>query len=75
MEENKMSPSIISVFVAIINDGKCRNERCEKFNKKLDDHEIEICYFVPLNDHLQRILTVVVTFFSIHHAGTTLRNI
>ena len=28
------------------------------FNKKLDDHEIEICYFIPLKDHLQRILTV-----------------
>lgn len=41
MEENKISPSIISVFVAIKNDGKCRNERCEKFNKKLNDHEIE----------------------------------
>ena len=56
MEENKISPSIISVFVAIINDGKCRNERCEKFNKKLDDHEIEICYFIPLKDHFQRIV-------------------
>ena len=56
MEENKISPSMVSVFVAIINDGKCRNERCEKFNKKLDDHEIEICYFIPLKDHFQRIV-------------------
>ena len=58
MEENKISPSIISLFVTIINDGKYRNERCEKFNKKLDDHEIEIYYFIQLKDHLQRILTV-----------------
>jgi len=28
MEENKISPSIISLFVAIIDDGKYRNERC-----------------------------------------------
>ena len=39
-----------------INDGKCRHERCEKFNRKLNDHEIEICYFIPLKDQLQRIL-------------------
>lgn len=76
MEEmNKISPSMISVFVAIINDGKCRNERCKKFNKKLNDHEIEICYFIPLKAHLQRILCLFMTIVSIHHPGTTLRNI
>ena len=39
-----------------INDGKCRNEECDKFNSKPNDHEIEICYFIPLKDQLQRIL-------------------
>ena len=40
-----------------INDGKCQNEMCEKFNNKLNYHEIEICYFIPLMDQLQRFLT------------------
>ncbi|XP_068690837.1 uncharacterized protein [Montipora foliosa] len=40
-----------------INDGKCQNEKCEKFNNKLNYHEIEICYFIPLKDQLQRVLT------------------
>lgn len=40
-----------------INEGKCPNENCDNFNRKLNDHEIEICYFIPIKDQLQRILT------------------
>jgi len=40
-----------------ISEGKCPNESCAHFNQKLNDHEIEICYFIPIKDQLQRILT------------------
>lgn len=40
-----------------INEGKCTNRSCECFNRKLNDHEIEVCYFIPIKDQLQRILT------------------
>lgn len=40
-----------------ISEGKCSNESCVQFNKKLNDYKIEICYFIPIKDQLQRILT------------------
>ena len=40
-----------------LTEGKCLNEACAVFNKKLYDHQIEICYFIPIKDQLQRILT------------------
>lgn len=36
---------------------KCPSETCALFHKKLYDHQIEICYFIPIKDQLQRILT------------------
>lgn len=41
----------------VIDEGKCSNESCVQFNKKLNDFEVEICYFIPIKDQLQRILT------------------
>lgn len=40
-----------------LTEGMCPNEDCVVFNRKLHDHEIEICYFIPIKDQLQRILT------------------
>ena len=53
-----------------INDGKCRNERCQNFNKKLNDHEIEICYFIPLKDQPQQILTGKLMILDVHCADS-----
>lgn len=39
-----------------ITDGKCLNRNCVQLNKKLKDHEIEICFFIPIKDQLERIL-------------------
>lgn len=40
-----------------INEGKCPNRNCVNFNRQLNDHKIEVCYFIPIKDQLQRILT------------------
>ena len=40
-----------------ISEGKCSNESCVQFNKNLNDYEMEICYFIPIKDQIQRILT------------------
>lgn len=39
-----------------LNEGKCQNGSCVHFNRKLNDHEIEVCYFIPVEDQIQRIL-------------------
>ena len=49
-------PELYLCCSTTINDGKCQNESCEKFNSKPNDYEVEICYFIPLKDQLQRIL-------------------
>ena len=36
---------------------KCTNAACSVFNQKLYDHQVEICYVIPIKDQLQRILT------------------
>ena len=35
---------------------KCPNRNSVHFNRQLNDHEIEVCYFTPIKDQLQRIL-------------------
>lgn len=40
-----------------LNEGKCQNGSCVYFNRKLNDYEIEVCYFIPVKDQIQRILT------------------
>ena len=39
-----------------LTEGKCQNGNCVHFNRKLNDHEIEICYFIPVKDQIQRII-------------------
>ena len=59
MEEMSMKlskPELYLCCSTTINDGKCQNESCEKFSSKPNDYEVEICYFIPLKDQLQRIL-------------------
>lgn len=34
----------------IINEGKCINRSCECFNRKFNDYEIEVCYFILIKD-------------------------
>ena len=42
-----------------MSEGKCSNESCVQFNKKLNDYEMEICYFIPIKDQIQQISTGV----------------
>ena len=37
-------------------EGKCPKGSCARYDQRLNDHEIEICYFIPIKDQLQRIL-------------------
>lgn len=46
-------------------DGKCTNRHCTHFNRKLNDHDIGICYFIPIKDQLERILTGIQKFINI----------
>lgn len=39
-----------------ISEGKCLNSICARYDHRLNDHEIEVCYFIPIKDQLQRIL-------------------
>ena len=49
MEEMNIKFSKLELYLCCnttINNEKCRNESCDKFNSKPNDHEVEICYFI-----------------------------
>lgn len=43
-----------------LDEGKCQNGNCVHFNRKLNDREIEVCYFIPVKDQIQRILAGII---------------